>query len=194
MLARQAFSYMRKPCFVMVVFQDRFSQTICPRWPQTMILLISASWVVRITGMSHRRPAASSIFKEKEESLKCLGDISLLCSLGSRHFGFHPPAPTQSLLTPPFLKFSFPFYPTALPGEVRSRLCPHFLREALTSTPSLWGVLGSLDLCIPLSPDSLWTCNLVTICLNVLTWEGHSVIYISQLIMLIISNQKETLF
>jgi hypothetical protein len=34
-------------------FQDRIYGTICPGWLQTMILLISASWVVRITGMSH---------------------------------------------------------------------------------------------------------------------------------------------
>jgi hypothetical protein len=34
-------------------FQDRVSRTICPCWLWTMILLISASWVVRITGMSH---------------------------------------------------------------------------------------------------------------------------------------------
>jgi hypothetical protein len=36
------------------VFQDRFSQTICQGWLQTSILLISASWVARITGMSHQ--------------------------------------------------------------------------------------------------------------------------------------------
>jgi hypothetical protein len=29
------------------------SQTFCPSWPQTMIFLISASWVARITGVSH---------------------------------------------------------------------------------------------------------------------------------------------
>jgi hypothetical protein len=29
------------------------SQTICPGWLETSILLISASWVARITGMSH---------------------------------------------------------------------------------------------------------------------------------------------
>jgi hypothetical protein len=30
------------------------SQTICPGWLQTTILLISASWVARIIGMSHQ--------------------------------------------------------------------------------------------------------------------------------------------
>jgi hypothetical protein len=29
------------------------SQTICPGWPQTVILLISASQVARSTGVSH---------------------------------------------------------------------------------------------------------------------------------------------
>jgi hypothetical protein len=36
-------------------FWDRVLQTICPGWLWTMILLISASWVARITGMSHQR-------------------------------------------------------------------------------------------------------------------------------------------
>jgi hypothetical protein len=31
--------------------------TICPSWLQTVILLISASWVARITGVSHWCPA-----------------------------------------------------------------------------------------------------------------------------------------
>jgi hypothetical protein len=30
------------------------SSTVCPSWPQTSILLISASQVARIIGMSHR--------------------------------------------------------------------------------------------------------------------------------------------
>jgi hypothetical protein len=38
-------------------FQDRVSRTICLDWLWTAVLLISASWVARITGMSHQRPA-----------------------------------------------------------------------------------------------------------------------------------------
>jgi hypothetical protein len=34
-------------------FGDRVSQTVCLGWPQTMILLISASQVAKITGVSH---------------------------------------------------------------------------------------------------------------------------------------------
>jgi hypothetical protein len=34
-------------------FQDRVLETICLGWLQRMILLISGSWVVRITDMSH---------------------------------------------------------------------------------------------------------------------------------------------
>jgi hypothetical protein len=34
-------------------FGDGLSRTICPGWLQTMILLISASQVARITGVSH---------------------------------------------------------------------------------------------------------------------------------------------
>jgi hypothetical protein len=38
------------------VFQDRVSQTIFPGWLQTVIFLISVSWVARITGVSHWHP------------------------------------------------------------------------------------------------------------------------------------------
>jgi hypothetical protein len=38
-------------------FQDRVSQTICPGWLWTKILLISASWVARITDLSHQHLA-----------------------------------------------------------------------------------------------------------------------------------------
>jgi hypothetical protein len=37
-------------------FSDRSSWTICPDWLWTAILLISASWVAKITGVSHQRP------------------------------------------------------------------------------------------------------------------------------------------
>jgi hypothetical protein len=49
-------------------FQDRFSQTICPSWLRTTILLISASWVAKITGMSHQHlalPFCFSYFSDK---------------------------------------------------------------------------------------------------------------------------------
>jgi hypothetical protein len=35
------------------VFNDRVLRTICPGWLRTTILLISASWVARITAVSH---------------------------------------------------------------------------------------------------------------------------------------------
>jgi hypothetical protein len=41
-----------QPFFGEGFFWDRVSQTICPGWLQTMILLISASWVAMITGVS----------------------------------------------------------------------------------------------------------------------------------------------
>jgi hypothetical protein len=40
------------------VFWDRFSRTICLGWLWTTILLISASWVASITGVSHWHPAS----------------------------------------------------------------------------------------------------------------------------------------
>jgi hypothetical protein len=41
--------------FVWRVFSDRVSGTICLSWLQTSMLLISASWIARIIGVSHRR-------------------------------------------------------------------------------------------------------------------------------------------
>jgi hypothetical protein len=49
-------SYSASP-FSWGFFRDRVSWTICPGWLQTSILLISASWVARITGVSHQHPA-----------------------------------------------------------------------------------------------------------------------------------------
>jgi hypothetical protein len=43
------------------VFWDRVSRTICLGFLQTTILLISASWVARITGMSHKHLAIKSL-------------------------------------------------------------------------------------------------------------------------------------
>jgi hypothetical protein len=34
-------------------FRDRVSWTVCSGWFWTLILLISVSWVARITGVSH---------------------------------------------------------------------------------------------------------------------------------------------
>jgi hypothetical protein len=45
-------------------FQDRVSQTTCLGWLRTSILLISASWVARITGMSHWCPALFVCLKQ----------------------------------------------------------------------------------------------------------------------------------
>jgi hypothetical protein len=44
---------------VLGFFQDRILWTIFPDWLQTMILLISASWVARITGVSHQHQTQS---------------------------------------------------------------------------------------------------------------------------------------
>jgi hypothetical protein len=44
---------LHQPFFCVGLFWDRVLRTICPYWLQTSILLTSASWVVRITGVSH---------------------------------------------------------------------------------------------------------------------------------------------
>jgi hypothetical protein len=40
--------------FGIMYFQDRVLHTVCPGWLRTTILLISASWIARITGTSHQ--------------------------------------------------------------------------------------------------------------------------------------------
>jgi hypothetical protein len=47
------FSHSTSPFFCDGFFWDKVSQTICPGCLWTSILLISASWVARITGVSH---------------------------------------------------------------------------------------------------------------------------------------------
>jgi hypothetical protein len=51
--------------FCIKYFWDRVSQTICLGWLRTTILLIAASWVARITGVSHQHPAAFCLLKQK---------------------------------------------------------------------------------------------------------------------------------
>jgi hypothetical protein len=46
-------------CPYVEYFQDRVSQTVCPGCLWTVILLISASWVARIIGVSHQHWACS---------------------------------------------------------------------------------------------------------------------------------------
>jgi hypothetical protein len=43
---------LHQPFFVMGFFQDRVSQIFCLNWLRATVLLISASWVARITGVS----------------------------------------------------------------------------------------------------------------------------------------------
>jgi hypothetical protein len=47
----------------MMGFFDRVSGTIFPSWLRTTIFLISASWVARITRVSHQGPAQNAHFK-----------------------------------------------------------------------------------------------------------------------------------
>jgi hypothetical protein len=50
------FKPLHQPFFLMF-YRDQILWTICPAWLQTTILLISASWVVRIIGISHQHTA-----------------------------------------------------------------------------------------------------------------------------------------
>jgi hypothetical protein len=49
-------------CVCVGFFQDRVARNICLGWLQTTILLISASWVAGITGVSHQQPATAFFF------------------------------------------------------------------------------------------------------------------------------------
>jgi hypothetical protein len=51
-LTAYTFSHSTSP-FLDRIFQDRVSRTVCLDWLWTSILLVSASQVARITGMSH---------------------------------------------------------------------------------------------------------------------------------------------
>jgi hypothetical protein len=55
------------------LFQDRVLRTICQGWLRTAFLLISASWVARITGMSYWRQATLVILKMWSFKLFALG-------------------------------------------------------------------------------------------------------------------------
>jgi hypothetical protein len=61
--------------FLSWVFWDRVLWIICPGWRWTSILVISASWVARITGLSHRCPAPSD-FLIVFYSFKCWSQSS----------------------------------------------------------------------------------------------------------------------
>jgi hypothetical protein len=55
------FESLHQPLYLWWVFQDRVSQTICLGWLRTVILLMSASWAARITGVSHCCPALTPL-------------------------------------------------------------------------------------------------------------------------------------
>jgi hypothetical protein len=55
-------SWATLPALLWWVFSDRVSRAICLGWLRTAILLISASWVARIIGVSHWCPASIHLF------------------------------------------------------------------------------------------------------------------------------------
>jgi hypothetical protein len=60
-------------------FWDRVSQTICPGWLWATILLISASWVARITSVSYQHPAPLHFFLR--QVALCSSDWPRTCNL-----------------------------------------------------------------------------------------------------------------
>jgi hypothetical protein len=61
-------------------FWDRVSRTVCPGWLWTMILLISVSWVARITGVSHW-PIFSFLLEELPLVFSYIGNLVATDSL-----------------------------------------------------------------------------------------------------------------
>jgi hypothetical protein len=68
--------------FALVIFGDEVSQTTCLNWPQTTILLISASQVVGIAGVSHwPLGAVSQIFVSRFDlSSPCTSNVNIQSS------------------------------------------------------------------------------------------------------------------
>jgi hypothetical protein len=72
-------SHAYSPFFCCGYFGDGASSTICLGWPLTRILLISASQVARIIGVSHQHSARKKLWEEGQE-----GDRHLLPALQQR--------------------------------------------------------------------------------------------------------------
>jgi hypothetical protein len=69
-LARQVIYHLSHPSSLFLVlgfFQDRVSQAICLSWPPTLILLISVSSVVRITGVNHQHLGLKTVLQRREQ-------------------------------------------------------------------------------------------------------------------------------
>jgi hypothetical protein len=82
MLARQG-TLPLEPVYQLFVlwclfFHDRISRTICWGWLPTTTLLISASWVTRITCVSHQHPPIILILKIIQDHF-CPETFTLLC-------------------------------------------------------------------------------------------------------------------
>jgi hypothetical protein len=73
-------SHSTSPIFCDRVFQDTVSQTICPGWLQTAILLISDCWVASIIGVSHWHLAPVVCFEIDNFTLTGL-ELSCLLSI-----------------------------------------------------------------------------------------------------------------
>jgi hypothetical protein len=70
---------LHQPYFCDEFFRDRISRTICLGWLWTVILLISASWVARITGVSHRCLAKFRCFLENRKKPNHFASTYFLC-------------------------------------------------------------------------------------------------------------------
>jgi hypothetical protein len=70
LLSRHSTTWDTPPAFFLCVeyFRARVSWTICLGWLWTLILLISTSWVARITGVSHPMPGSKPILNSSSNT------------------------------------------------------------------------------------------------------------------------------
>jgi hypothetical protein len=66
---------LHKSFFCVGCFRDRISTTVCPGWLQMAILLISASWVASIIGIS-MAPGQEGIFSRLPLFLLTMGNMA----------------------------------------------------------------------------------------------------------------------
>jgi hypothetical protein len=86
---------LHQPFFLMGFFKIGSHKLFAQGWLQTMILLISVSWVARITGVSYQHPAALVIFEIGSCFAQACVDhhpsiYASLCSWDDRYVPPHP--------------------------------------------------------------------------------------------------------
>jgi hypothetical protein len=105
-------------------FQNRVSLTICLGWLQTVILLISAFWVTRITGVSHWHPAGVDFITIFLYTYIIWFGHSCPMTLSSPHF---PPSPSSFQIVPLLLSYLFKLFNLGYTSEKNTQYLPFWV-------------------------------------------------------------------